>query len=70
MTTTPKEKQGRSSSPKAGMTSFKNGLGKNIPAEAFENDYAPGKPKLSEGGKKKFDAETAAIKKAAKSLSK
>ena len=50
------------------MTEFKNGLGKPIPADAFENDSAPGKPKLSEGGKKSFDDETAAIKAAAAKL--
>ncbi len=36
--------------------------------QAFENDYAPGKPKLTEGGKKEFDQETAAIKAAAEKL--
>lgn len=51
-----------------GKTDFKNGLGKPIPAEAFENDYAPGKPKLSEGGRKAFDEGTAAIKAEAEKL--
>lgn len=50
------------------MTDFKNGLGQAIPADAFENDFAPGEPKLSEGGKKAFDDETAAIKAAAEKL--
>ena len=58
----------RNLSQNPGKTDFRNGLGKEIPAEAFENDYAPGKPKLSEGGKKAFDQETAAIKAAAEKL--
>lgn len=50
------------------MTEFKNGLGKSIPADAFENESATGKPKLSEGGKKSFDDDTAKIKEAAEKL--
>jgi hypothetical protein len=65
MTTTPKEKKDQSLSPDRTMTDFKDGLGKPIPADAFENDAAPGEPKLSEGGKKAFDQETEAIKAAA-----
>ena len=69
MTITPKEKQGRSSSQKAGTASFKNGLGKSIPADAFENEPGPpGKPKLSKKGLKEFDAETENILAAAKKL--
>lgn len=60
MTTTPPK--GQNSSADRTMTDFKNGLGKSIPADAFENDSAPGEPRLSEGGKKAFDEETAAIK--------
>ena len=67
MTTTPPK--GQSSSAEA-MTDYKDGLGRPIPAAAFENDSAPGKPKLSEGGKKAFDQETAAIKAAAEKLRK
>jgi hypothetical protein len=66
MTTMPKEKKDQSLSPDRTMTDFKDGLGRPIPADAFENDAAPGEPKLSEGGKKAFDQETAAIKDAAK----
>jgi hypothetical protein len=50
------------------MTEFKDKLGRPIPADAFENDSAPGKPKLSEGGRKAFDEETAAIKAAVEKL--
>lgn len=68
MTTTPKDQQDQSSSASPGMTEFKNGLGKSIPADAFENESATGKPKLSEGGKKSFDDDTAKIKEAAEKL--
>ena len=66
MTTTPPKDQ--SSSQKAGTTDFKNGLGQPIADDAFTNDTVPGKPKLSEGGKKSFDQDTAAIKAAAEKL--
>lgn len=52
------------------MTDYRDGLGRQIPADDFENDYAPGKPKLSEGGRKAFDDETAALKAAAEKLRK
>jgi hypothetical protein len=68
MTTTPKEKKGQSSSPDRTMTDFKDGLGRPIPADAFENDVAPGEPKLSEGDRKAFDDETAALKAQAEKL--
>jgi hypothetical protein len=65
MTTMPKAKKGRSSSPDRTMTDFEDGLGHAIPADAFENESPPGEPKLSEAGQEQFDQETAAIKKAA-----
>lgn len=68
MTTTPKDKKSPSSSADPGTTDFKDGLGRPIGPEAFENDSAPGEPKLSEGGKTSFDADTAAIKQAAEKL--
>lgn len=61
MTTTPPGK--RPSSSASPMTDFKNGLGQDIPAEAFENDIGPPrKPALSDEALKKFDEETAAMK--------
>lgn len=50
------------------MTDFKDGLGRKIPADAFENESPPGEPKLSTEGEKLFDQETAAIRKAAEKL--
>ena len=67
MTTTPKAKKARSSSPNQ-ETDFVDGLGRKIPADAFENESPPGEPKLSEAGQKEFDQETAAIKAAAEKL--
>ena len=68
MTTTPKAKKDRSSSPDRTMTDFVDGLGRKIPADAFENDGPPQEPKLSEAGQKQFEEETAAIKAAAEKL--
>lgn len=68
MTTTPKAKKGQSSSPDRMMTDFKDGLGREIPADAFENESPPSEPKLSAEDQKQFDQETAAIKKAAEKL--
>lgn len=50
------------------MTDFVDGLGRKIPADAFENDGPPQEPKLSEAGQKQFEDETAAIKAAAEKL--
>jgi hypothetical protein len=50
------------------MTDFKDGLGREIPADAFENESPPSEPKLSAEDQKQFDQETAAIKKAAEKL--
>jgi len=44
------------------MTSFKDGLGHDISADAFENESPPVKPKLSKAGQKEFDRETEAIR--------
>lgn len=68
MTTTPKAKaSNRSSSPNP-ETDFVDGLGRKIPADAFENESPPGEPKLSEADQKQFNEETAAIKAAAEKL--
>ncbi len=51
------------------MTDFKDGRGRPIAAEAFENDPGPPTdPKMSPTGLKQFDQETAAIKAAAGKL--
>lgn len=66
MTTTPPPD--RSSSPSQ-KTGYKNKLGQDIPAEAFENDAGPpGEPKsLSPENLSKFDKKTAELLAAAKS---
>jgi hypothetical protein len=69
MTITPKGPQDQSSSPDRTMTDFKDGLGRPIPAAAFENDSGPpADPKMSPEGLKQFDNETATIKAAAEKM--
>lgn len=62
--TTPEQHQKKSAAPgEAGGTGFKDKLGRDIPAEAFENDAGPPRaPAMSEADLAKFDAETARLK--------
>jgi hypothetical protein len=60
--TTPEKNLSKSPNPGNDETGFKDGLGRDIPASAFENEPGPpGNVKLSQEGQAYFDARIARL---------